>query len=64
LRSRFSGIFEKHKLLFSFQIAIKLEHSEEKLSQAKIDFFIKGNVSLEKSLEEKPEEWIPDHVCL
>lgn len=37
-----TGIFEKHKLLYSFQIATKLQLSEEKLSQKELDFFIKG----------------------
>lgn len=38
-----TGIFEKHKLLYSFQIATKLEQSEGNLSQMELDFFIKGN---------------------
>ena len=39
------GIFEKHKLLFSFQITIKLEMDEGRVSQEELDFFIKvGNL--------------------
>ncbi|ETN61879.1 dynein heavy chain 10, axonemal [Anopheles darlingi] len=52
------GIFERHKLLFSFQITIKLEQSRGKLSQAEIDFFIKGKVSLERSGQPCPVTWI------
>ena len=36
-----SGIFEKHKLLFSFQICIKLEQDFQNVQQDEIDFFIK-----------------------
>lgn len=39
-----TGIFEKHKLLFSFQIAIKLEQDLDHVSQEELDFFIKVNV--------------------
>ncbi|KAG5670791.1 hypothetical protein PVAND_001030 [Polypedilum vanderplanki] len=53
-----SGIFEKHKLLFSFQIASKLQQSEGKLTQAELDFFIKGSMSLEKSSEPCPAKWL------
>lgn len=53
-----TGIFERHKLLFSFQMAIKLEQSEDRVSQAQLDFFIKGNVSLEKPTQANPSTWI------
>jgi len=36
-----TGIFEKHKLLFSFEITIKLEMDTELLRQDELDFFIK-----------------------
>ena len=45
----FSGIFERHKLLFSLQISLKLEKNDNNVLQEEIDFFIKGNLSLEKS---------------
>ncbi|XP_059059014.1 dynein axonemal heavy chain 10 [Achroia grisella] len=54
-----TGIFERHKLLFSFQMDIKLEQSEGNVSQPQLDFFIKGNVSLEKSPRACPATWIP-----
>jgi len=37
----FVGIFEKHKLLFSFQICVKLEQDAGRVSQEEVDFFIK-----------------------
>lgn len=54
-----TGIFERHKLLFSFQICTKLEQSLEKLRQQQLDFFIKGSISLEKSVKLNPTEWLP-----
>ncbi|KAH1015210.1 dynein axonemal heavy chain 10 [Dendroctonus ponderosae] len=53
-----TGIFEKHKLLFSFQMTVKLEQSTGAVSQAELDFFIKGSVSLEKSSRERPASWL------
>jgi dynein heavy chain len=55
-----TGIFEKHKLLFSFQITIKLEQDIANVKQEELDFFIKGNVALEKSSRSKPFNWFPD----
>jgi len=36
-----TGIFEKHKLLFSFQITVKLEMDLGHVRQEELDFFIK-----------------------
>ena len=36
-----TGIFERHKLLFSFQITLKLEMDRQKVKQSELDFFIK-----------------------
>ena len=54
------GLFEVHKLLFSFQMTIKIQEVEEHLKHEELDFFIKGNISLEKSARVKPFSWIPD----
>lgn len=54
------GIFEKHKLLYSFQIATKLQQSEGELSQKELDFFIKGSMSLEKSEHACPAKWMSE----
>nr|CAD7461021.1 unnamed protein product [Timema tahoe] len=53
-----TGIFEKHKLLFSFQITMKLEQSRGKVSQPELDFFIKGAITLEKTSVPCPAKWI------
>ncbi|KAL8575827.1 Dynein heavy chain 10, axonemal [Nucella lapillus] len=55
-----TGIFEKHKLLFSFQINIKLEQDEQRVAQEDLDFFIKGSISLEKTKRPKPFDALPD----
>jgi dynein heavy chain len=55
------GIFEKHKLLFSFQMTIKLEQDRKNVQQEELDFFIKGNISLERAKRKKPFVWFPEN---
>ncbi|XP_043925694.1 dynein axonemal heavy chain 10 [Protopterus annectens] len=55
-----TGLFEKHKLLFSFNMTIKLEQAEGRVPQEELDFFLKGNISLEKSKRKKPWPWLND----
>ncbi|XP_013399815.1 dynein heavy chain 10, axonemal-like [Lingula anatina] len=55
-----TGIFEKHKLLFSFQITVKLEMDEQRIRQEELDFFIKGSIALEKSKRGRPFKWVPE----
>ncbi|XP_058850532.1 dynein axonemal heavy chain 10 [Acipenser ruthenus] len=55
-----TGLFEKHKLLFSFNMTIKIEQAEFRAPQNELDFFLKGNLSLEKSKRKKPCSWLPD----
>ncbi|XP_012272400.1 dynein heavy chain 10, axonemal [Orussus abietinus] len=54
-----TGIFEKHKLLYSFQICTRIEQSKGRVNQAELDFFIKGNVALEKAQRTNPTRWLP-----
>lgn len=56
----FTGLFEKHKLLFSFQMTIKIMQADNNLKQEELDFFVKGNISLEKSSRKKPYAWLSD----
>ncbi|GFO07646.1 dynein heavy chain 10, axonemal [Plakobranchus ocellatus] len=49
-----TGIFEKEKLLFSFQITIKMEQHQGHITQEELNFFIKS------SEHKKPFAWIPD----
>ncbi|KAF5404253.1 Dynein axonemal heavy chain 10 [Paragonimus heterotremus] len=55
-----TGIFEKDKLLFSFQLTSKLQADQGKVLPNEVDFFIKGNVAVEKTKLEKPAAWMPD----
>lgn len=54
-----TGIFERHKLLFSLQICVKLEQSVKNMDQKQLDFFIKGSMALEKSPRRNPTKWLP-----
>lgn len=55
-----TGLFEKHKLMFSFQITIKILEADGLIDLVELDFFLKGNVSLEQPSHKKPFEWISD----
>ncbi|CAF4010149.1 unnamed protein product, partial [Didymodactylos carnosus] len=48
------GMFEKHKLLFIFLITLKLELDKQTIDYDQIEFFLKGNISLDKYLIIKP----------
>lgn len=54
-----TGIFERHKLLFSLQICVKIEQSLGNVRQEQLDFFIKGSMALEKSVKLNPTRWLP-----
>ncbi|CAM6084343.1 unnamed protein product [Calypogeia fissa] len=56
-----TGLFEKHKLMLSFQLTIKILEGEKELNHAQLDFFLKGNLSLEKAERLNPyPEWLPE----
>ncbi|XP_031712248.1 dynein heavy chain 10, axonemal [Anarrhichthys ocellatus] len=55
-----TGLFERHKLLFSFNMTIKIEQTKGRSPQEELEFFIKGNLSLEKSTRKKPCDWLAD----
>eukprot|EP00741_Cyanophora_paradoxa_P015322 tig00000194_g14791.t1 len=56
-----TGLFEIHKLMFSFQMTMKILDGDGKLNHRELDFFIKGNLSLEKNARGNPfPAWIAD----
>ena len=55
-----TGLFEKHKLMFSFQMTAKIIDQEGALNREYLDFFLKGNLSLEKSARKRPALWFPE----
>ena len=42
------GIFETHKLMFSLQMTLQIQAGDGLLEREQLDFFLKGNLSLEK----------------
>lgn len=54
------GIFEVHKLMFAFQMTIMILDGDKNLNTAELDFFFKGNTSLEAISKPKPYKWLTD----
>lgn len=52
------GIFEKHKLMFSFQMTTMIMDGDGDLNKTELDFFLKGNTSLDAVAKEKPFVWM------
>jgi dynein heavy chain len=55
-----TGLFEKHKLMFSFQMTIKLMELEGSIDPVELNFFLKGDISLEQPSIIKPCAWLLD----
>ena len=41
-------------------MTIKIQEVEVSLNREELDFFIKGNISLEKSARRRPYDWVPE----
>jgi len=54
------SIFEEHKLMFSLQMCMRIMAGEGTLDTVQLDFFLKGNLSLEKCKDPPPADWISD----
>lgn len=54
------GIFERHKTLYSFLIAIRLQLSDKMIKQIEIDFVIKGSIGLEENASKCPFDWLTE----
>ncbi len=52
------GIFEKHKLMFSFQMTTMIMDGDGELNKIELDFFLKGNTSLDAVARENPYSWL------
>jgi dynein heavy chain len=52
------GIFEAHKLTFSFQMVTMIMDGDDILNKVELDFFLKGNTSLDAIEEKNPHKWI------
>jgi len=53
-----TGIFERHKLMFSFQMTCMIMNGEGTLQNNILDFFLKGDTSLEDVGEDCPAPWL------
>lgn len=41
-----AGLFEKHKLLFSFNMTVRIEQADGRVPQEELEFFLKGKVNI------------------
>ena len=63
------GLFEKHKLLFSFCMCIRKLQSENKINMNQYNFFLRGGSIIDRSIlpsnvnEEWLDETIWDNIC-
>ncbi|CAM9103575.1 unnamed protein product [Discosporangium mesarthrocarpum] len=55
-----TGIFERHKLMFSFQMTCMILDGDGNLSRQELDFFLKGDVSLDGASRKNPSSWLSD----
>ncbi|VDK85221.1 unnamed protein product [Dibothriocephalus latus] len=53
-------LFEDHKLLLSFQLAIRMEQEEKKLRPKELNYFVRGNLALTDEHFTPPYSWIPE----
>jgi dynein heavy chain len=53
-----TGIFERHKLMFSLQMCAMIMAAADQLDRTEFDFFLKGNVSLADPVHPVPAEWV------
>jgi dynein heavy chain len=53
-----TGIFERHKLMFSFQLTCMVMAGNGVLEAGVLDFFLKGDMSLEGASEPCPVTWL------
>jgi dynein heavy chain, axonemal len=54
-----TGIFERHKLMFSFQMTCMIMEGENRLNRPELDFFLKGDTSLDAAAKPNPVDWLP-----
>ena len=54
------GIFERHKITFSLQMTLMIMDGEGELNHIELEFFLKGNTSLEEIARKKPYRWLSD----
>lgn len=55
-----TGIFERHKLIFAFQMTCMILQEAGSLERSELDFFLKGSILIDKTLPPQPDSlaWI------
>ena len=54
------GIFEVHKIMFSFHMTVMIMEQDAEIDQAEYEFFLKGNTSIEEISIKNPFSWFPE----
>lgn len=54
------GIFKDHRRVFYLQMTLMIQDGEGKLNHKELDFFLKGNTSLDDPDRENPFDWLTD----
>lgn len=54
------GIFGRHILIFALQMTLMIKEERNLLNHEELNFFLKGNTSLEQVQRPKPYKWVPD----
>jgi dynein heavy chain len=55
-----TGLFERHKLMYAFHMAICIAREKGEVDHDELDFLLKGNIALEKAAAQKPFAWLSD----
>ncbi|XP_072807660.1 dynein axonemal heavy chain 6 isoform X4 [Vicugna pacos] len=54
------GLFEQHKLVYSFMLCVEIMRQQGRLTDAEWNFFLRGSAGLEKERPPKPDfPWLP-----
>ncbi|XP_010633543.1 dynein heavy chain 6, axonemal [Fukomys damarensis] len=54
------GLFEQHKLIYSFMLCVDIMRQQGSLTEAEWNFFLRGSAGMEKERPPKPEApWLP-----
>ncbi|XP_044299896.1 dynein axonemal heavy chain 6 isoform X2 [Varanus komodoensis] len=57
------GLFEQHKLIFSFMLCIEIMRQKEELTDVEWNFFLRGTAGLDKERPEKPNvPWLEENT--
>ncbi|XP_074141707.1 dynein axonemal heavy chain 6 isoform X2 [Sminthopsis crassicaudata] len=57
------GLFEQHKLIYSFMLCVDIMRQKEELTEDEWNFFLRGSAGLEKERPAKPEvPWLLDVI--